>query len=118
MALGIFVELQTVDARRPWRPARPGLGTSAPRACRVPGPDTAPAALHRELLGADGTLRAGPELPHADRLLAELDATEDRAGAEAVAARIDRYCFDACLALFLCAPRVLPAADDLRRQEA
>jgi hypothetical protein len=118
MALGIFVELQTVDAPAPVAgrrvPSWDVLLHELPR----PGPDTAPAALHRELLGADGTLRAGPELPHADRLLAELDATEDRAGAEAVAARIDRYCFDACLALFLCAPRVLPAADDLRRKEA
>jgi peptide/nickel transport system substrate-binding protein len=118
MALGIHVELQTVDVLAPgWGRRVPGwdvLLQDLPR----PEPDAAPAVLHRELLGADGTLRAGPELPHVDRLLAELDATEDRVAADAVAARIDRYCFDASLALFLCAPRARPAARDLRRQEA
>ena len=67
--------------------------------------DLPPAVVHREFFGTDGAFRAGPEDPEFDRRFAELVRQTDPAAATAGAEDLDRYCFDACKALFLCAPQ-------------
>ena len=73
--------------------------------------DLPPAAVHREFFGADGAFRAGPEDPEFDRMFGELACTPDPETARSLAEQIDRYCFDACKALFLCAPHALYAVN-------
>lgn len=70
-----------------------------------------PAAVHREFFGADGAFRAGPELPGFDRLYSELATEIDERRIVEVAERVDRYCYEECLALFLCAPQSLTAVN-------
>jgi peptide/nickel transport system substrate-binding protein len=73
--------------------------------------DLPPAVVHREFFGVDGAFRAGPEDPEFDRRFAELVRQTDPAAATALAEDLDRYCFDACKALFLCAPKALYAVN-------
>ena len=73
--------------------------------------DLPPAVVHREFFGTDGAFRAGPEDPEFDRRFAELVRQTDPTAATAGAEDLDRYCFDACKALFLCAPKALYAVN-------
>ncbi|HVD13101.1 MAG TPA: ABC transporter substrate-binding protein [Actinomycetota bacterium] len=70
-----------------------------------------PAAVHRELFGADGLLRAGPELPGFDARYTELAAETDPARIAKAAERLDRWVHREALALFLCAPKALYAVN-------
>jgi ABC-type transport system substrate-binding protein len=70
-----------------------------------------PAAVHRELLGADGLLRAGPELPGFDAYYTELAAETDPARLAKATERLDRWVHREALALFLCAPKALCAVN-------
>jgi ABC-type transport system substrate-binding protein len=69
------------------------------------------AAIHRELLGADGLLRAGPELPGFDSRYAELAAETDPGRLAQAAQQLDRWVHQEALALFLCAPDALYAVN-------
>jgi peptide/nickel transport system substrate-binding protein len=69
------------------------------------------AAIHRELLGADGLLRAGPELPGFDGRYAELAAQTDPGRLAQAAQQLDRWVQQEALALFLCAPNTLYAVN-------
>jgi ABC-type transport system substrate-binding protein len=73
--------------------------------------DLPPAVVHREFFGFDGAFRAGPEDAEFDRRFAELVRQTDPAAATAAAEDLDRYCFDACKALFLLAPKALYAVN-------
>jgi peptide/nickel transport system substrate-binding protein len=73
--------------------------------------DLPPAVVHREFFGHDGAFRAGPEDPEFDRRFAALVRHTDAAAATAGAEDLDRYCFEECKALFLCAPRALYAVN-------
>ena len=73
--------------------------------------DLPPAVVHREFFGTDGAFRAGPEDPEFDRRFADLVRQTDAAAATAGAEDLDRYCFEECKALFLCAPRALYAVN-------
>jgi peptide/nickel transport system substrate-binding protein len=73
--------------------------------------DLPPAVVHREFFGSDGAFRAGPEDPEFDRRFAELARQTDPAAATAGAEDLDRYCFEECKALFLCAPKALYAVN-------
>jgi len=71
-----------------------------------------PAAVHREFFGRDGAFRAGPVDEGFDALFAEMAAQLDSDRLVEVAERIDQYCFDNALALFLCAPQALYAVNN------
>lgn len=71
-----------------------------------------PAAVHREFFGRDGAFRAGPTDAGFDELFAEMAVQLDGARLVEVAERIDRYCYDNALALFLCAPQALYAVNN------
>jgi ABC-type transport system substrate-binding protein len=71
-----------------------------------------PAAVHREFFGRDGAFRAGPPDPEFDQLFAQMSVTLDGERLVRIAERIDRYCFDQALALFLCAPQALYAVNN------
>lgn len=73
--------------------------------------DAPPAMVHREFFGADGGLRAGPELPEFNKLYKEMATQIDGQKLVKVAEQIDRYVFDEALALFLCAPQALYAVN-------
>jgi ABC-type transport system substrate-binding protein len=73
--------------------------------------DLPPAVVHREFFGTDGAFRAGPEDPEFDRRFAEIVRRTDPAAATAGAEELDRYCFEECKALFLCAPKALYAVN-------
>ena len=73
--------------------------------------DLPPAVVHREFFGTDGAFRAGPEDPEFDRRFAEIVRQTDPAAATAGAEDLDRYCFEECKALFLCAPKALYAVN-------
>jgi peptide/nickel transport system substrate-binding protein len=73
--------------------------------------DLPPAVVHREFFGTDGAFRAGPEDPEFDRRFTEIVRQTDPAAATAGAEDLDRYCFDECKALFLCAPKALYAVN-------
>lgn len=73
--------------------------------------DAPPAMVHREFFGADGGLRAGPELPEFSKLYKEMATQIDGQKLIKVAEQIDRYVFDEALALFLCAPQALYAVN-------
>jgi ABC-type transport system substrate-binding protein len=70
-----------------------------------------PAAVHRELFGADGLLRAGPELPGFDARYTELAAETDPARLAKAAERLEGWVHREALALFLCAPKALYAVN-------
>jgi peptide/nickel transport system substrate-binding protein len=71
-----------------------------------------PAAVHREFFGTDGAFRAGPRDEGFDELYDEMKVQLDGARLVEVAERIDAYCFDQALALFLCAPQALYAVNN------
>lgn len=71
-----------------------------------------PAAVHREFFGRDGAFRAGPLDEGFDALFAEMAVQLDGQRLVEVAERIDQYCFDQALALFLCAPQALYAVNN------
>lgn len=70
-----------------------------------------PAAVHRELLGADGLLRAGPELPGFDGRYAKLAAETDPGRLLQATQELDEWVRQEALALFLCAPKALYAVN-------
>ena len=71
-----------------------------------------PAAVHREFFGRDGAFRAGPLDSGFDELFAEMAVQLDGERLVEVAERIDQYCYDNALALFLCAPQALYAVNN------
>ena len=71
-----------------------------------------PAAVHREFFGRDGAFRAGPPDDGFDELFAEMAVQLEPDNLVAVAERIDRYCYDQALAVFLCAPQALYAVNN------
>lgn len=71
-----------------------------------------PAAVHREFFGRDGAFRAGPPDDGFDELFAAMAIALDGAELVRIAERIDRYCFDNALAVFLCAPQALYAVNN------
>ena len=71
-----------------------------------------PAAVHREFFGRDGAFRAGPLDEGFDALFAEMAVQLDGERLVEVAERIDQYCYDNALALFLCAPQALYAVNN------
>jgi len=71
-----------------------------------------PAAVHREFFGRDGAFRAGPVDDGFDALFAEMAVQLDGERLVEVAERIDQYCYDHALALFLCAPQALYAVNN------
>ncbi|MGI8692058.1 MAG: hypothetical protein ACR2JK_04055, partial [Geodermatophilaceae bacterium] len=70
-----------------------------------------PAAVHREFFGTDGAFRAGPPDQGFDALYDEMKVQLDGAQLVEVAERIDAYCFDQALAVYLCAPQALYAVN-------
>ncbi|MFC4321772.1 ABC transporter substrate-binding protein [Litchfieldia salsa] len=70
-----------------------------------------PAYFHRELLGADGALRAGPILPEFEQLFKEMGSEIDKNELLEKAEDVDRYVYDEALALFLFAPHALYAVN-------
>src|SRR6266511_4384475 len=70
-----------------------------------------PAAVHRELLGADGLLRAGPELPGFEGRYAEVVGETEPGRLTHTARQLDRWVQQEALALFLCAPKALYAVN-------
>ncbi len=70
-----------------------------------------PAAVHRELLGADGLLRAGPELPGFEGRYAEVVGETEPGRLTHAARQLDRWVHQEALALFLCAPKALYAVN-------
>lgn len=73
--------------------------------------EATPAFIHRDLLGYDGALRVGPELPRFNQLFTEMAAQTDHHQLLMKAKEIDRYVYDEALALFLCAPQALYAVN-------
>ncbi|MQA14302.1 MAG: ABC transporter substrate-binding protein [Pseudonocardiaceae bacterium] len=71
-----------------------------------------PAAVHREFFGTDGAFRAGPPDAGFDALYDEMKVQLDGDRLVEVAERIDAYCYDQALALFLCAPQALYAVNN------
>lgn len=71
-----------------------------------------PAAVHREFFGRDGAFRAGPPDDGFDELFAAMAVELDGAELVRIAERIDRYCLDNALAVFLCAPQALYAVNN------
>lgn len=74
--------------------------------------DAPPAVMHREFFGATGAFRAGPPLPEFDRMLGVYVTEIDPGRFDEIATRIDRYCYDEALAVFLCSPKALYAVND------
>jgi peptide/nickel transport system substrate-binding protein len=70
-----------------------------------------PAAVHREFFGTDGAFRAGPPDEGFDALYDEMKVQLDGARLVEVAERLDAYCFDQALAVYLCAPQALYAVN-------
>lgn len=70
-----------------------------------------PAAVHREFFGTDGAFRAGPVLPEFDQLYQAMATQIDGQKLVQIAEQIDRYVYEECLALFLCAPKALYAVN-------
>ncbi|SEM54955.1 peptide/nickel transport system substrate-binding protein [Mesobacillus persicus] len=70
-----------------------------------------PAFFHREFFGANGALRAGPELPQFNQLFQNMAGEVDKKKRVEVAKEIDRYAFKEVLALFLCIPQSLYAVN-------
>lgn len=71
-----------------------------------------PAAVHREFFGTDGAFRAGPPDEGFDALYDEMKVQLDGERLVEVAERIDAYCFDQALAVYLCAPKALYAVNN------
>ena len=70
-----------------------------------------PAYFHREYFGANGALRAGPELPHFNLLYQRMAAEVDKRKRVQISKEIDHYVFKEALALFLCVPQTLYAVN-------
>lgn len=71
-----------------------------------------PAAVHREFFGRDGAFRAGPLDEGFDQLFARMAVELDGGELVRIAERIDAYCYDNALAVFLCAPQALYAVNN------
>ncbi len=71
-----------------------------------------PAAVHREFFGTDGAFRVGPPDEGFDALYDEMKVQLDGGALVEVAERIDAYCQDQALAVFLCAPQALYAVNN------
>jgi peptide/nickel transport system substrate-binding protein len=74
--------------------------------------DAPPGMIHREFVGETGAFRSGPEVPEFDRLFGEYSRWIDPTRFGELAQRIDQYCYDEALAVFLCSPQALYAVND------
>lgn len=70
-----------------------------------------PAYFHREFLGSDGALRAGPKLPQFESLFKAMAMQTDREELLEKAKEIDRYVYEESLVLSICAPHDLYAVN-------
>ncbi len=70
-----------------------------------------PAYFHREFFGANGALRAGPELKQFNQLYNRMAVEVDKRKRVQLAKEIDQYVFKEVLALFLCIPQSLYAVN-------
>ena len=73
--------------------------------------EAAPTFFHREFLGYDGKVRAGPILPAFEKLYDKYTSQPDRLKRIPISQEIDRYVYEEALALFLCAPQNLYAVN-------
>jgi len=70
-----------------------------------------PAFNHRELIGASGKLRTGPEIVEFEQLFHVYQSEVDDEKRMEMAKEIDRYVHNEALALFLCSPQDLYAVN-------
>jgi peptide/nickel transport system substrate-binding protein len=70
-----------------------------------------PAFFHREFFGADGKLRVGPVIKEFENSFENMARQVEKDDLLEAARKIDRYCFEEALGLFLCSPEQLYAVN-------